>query len=213
MDKEQQYKHVFRRLDKNGDGKLSPTELQMCIESIGRELSSEEAEIMAELMDSDGDGLLSLEELVRVVEGANDEQKYKHVFRRLDKNGDGKLSPTELQMCIESIGRELSSEEAEIMAELMDSDGDGLLSLEELVRVVEGANDEQKVNDLKMAFKMYEDIEGSGFITSKSLRRMLSRLGESTTVEECELMITKFDLDGNGILDFDEFQDMMSLPS
>ncbi|KAI3776870.1 hypothetical protein L1987_46660 [Smallanthus sonchifolius] len=66
-------------------------------------------------------------------------------------------------MCIERIGEELSSEEAEIAAELMDSDGDGLLSLEDLVRLVNGANDEQKANDLKMAFKMYEDIEGCGY--------------------------------------------------
>ncbi|KAF5765916.1 putative EF-hand domain-containing protein [Helianthus annuus] len=138
------------------------------------------------------------------------EQQYKLVFRHLDKNGDGKLSPTELQTCITRIGGELSPEEAEMVAELMDSDGDGLLSLEDLVRVVEDANDEQKVNDLKMVFKMYEDIECGSCITAKSLRRMLSRLGESRTIDECELMITKFDLDGNGVLDFDEFQDMMS---
>ncbi|KAI3761887.1 hypothetical protein L1987_52309 [Smallanthus sonchifolius] len=66
-------------------------------------------------------------------------------------------------MCIERIGEELSSEEAEIVAELMDSDGDGLLSLEDLVRVVESANDEEKANELKMAFRMYEDVEGCGY--------------------------------------------------
>ncbi|KAI3776871.1 hypothetical protein L1987_46661 [Smallanthus sonchifolius] len=70
-------------------------------------------------------------------------------------------------MCIERIGEELSSEEAEIVAKLMDSDGDGLLSLEDLVRLVDGANDEQNANDLKMAFKMYEDIEGCGLLITK----------------------------------------------
>ncbi|XP_076949545.1 putative calcium-binding protein CML41 [Bidens hawaiensis] len=137
-------------------------------------------------------------------------QQYKRVFTHFDENGDGKLSPPELQVCIGKIGVELSPEEAEMVAEMMDSDGDGLLSFEDMVKVVEGANEEEKVNDLKMAFKMYEEVEGCGCITPKSLRRTLSRLGESRTVDECELMIAKFDLDGNGVVDFNEFHDMMS---
>lgn len=137
------------------------------------------------------------------------QQQYKRVFTHLDKNGDGKLSAPELQVFMGKIDRELSLEEAEMVAEMMGSDGDGLLSFEDLVKVVESANEEEKVNDLKMAFKMYEEKEGCGCITPKSLRRMLSRLGESRSVDECELMIAKFDLDGNGVLDFQEFYDMM----
>ncbi|KAJ0525996.1 putative EF-hand domain pair protein CML [Helianthus annuus] len=98
----------------------------------------------------------------------------------------------------------------EMVAQLMDSNGDGLLSFEDLVKVVEGASEDEKVNDLKMAFKMYEEKEGCGCITPKSLRRMLSRLGESQTVDECVLMIAKFELDGNGVVDFDEFHHMMA---
>ncbi|MFS7961820.1 putative EF-hand domain pair protein CML [Helianthus anomalus] len=138
------------------------------------------------------------------------QQQYKRVFSHLDQNGDGKLSPPELQVCIGKIGEELSLEEVEMVAQLMDSDGDGWLSFEDLVKVVEGASEDEKVNDLKMAFKMYEEKEGCGCITPKSLRRMLSRLGESRTVDECELMIAKFDLDGNGVVDFDEFHHMMA---
>lgn len=138
------------------------------------------------------------------------EQQYKRVFRHLDKNGDGKISPPELQICIGKVGGELSLEEAEIAAALMDSDGDGLLSLEDLVKVVEGANEEEKVNDLKKAFKIYEEKEGCGCITPKSLRRMLSKLGESRTVDDCKLMIAKFDVNHDGVLSFDEFREMMS---
>ncbi|KAL8264311.1 hypothetical protein R6Q59_022441 [Mikania micrantha] len=137
------------------------------------------------------------------------EQQYQRVFMHLDKNGDGKLSAPELQICVEKIGLGLSSEEAEMVAEMIGSGGDGLLSYDDLVKVVEGVNEEEKVNDLKMAFKMYEEVEGCGRITPKSLRRMLSRLGESRTVDECELMIAKFDLDGNGVVDFNEFHTMM----
>ncbi|KAK9052355.1 hypothetical protein SSX86_028984 [Deinandra increscens subsp. villosa] len=138
------------------------------------------------------------------------QQQYRRVFGHIDKNGDGKISPPELQICIGKIGGELSLEEAEMAAELMDSDGDGLLSMEDLVKVVESANEEETVNDLKMAYKMYEETtESGGFITPKSLRRMLSKLGESRTVDDCKVMIAKFDINGDGVLSFDEFREMM----
>ncbi|PWA39735.1 EF-hand domain pair [Artemisia annua] len=136
------------------------------------------------------------------------EQQYKRVFGHLDANGDGKLSPQELQSCLGKIGGELSLEEAEIAAALMDSDGDGFLSMEDLVNVVESANEEERINDLKMAFKMYEEKEGC--ITPKSLRRMLSRLGESRTVNDSKVMIARFDVNGDGVLNFEEFRIMMA---
>nr|XP_043608407.1 calcium-binding protein CML38-like [Erigeron canadensis] len=138
------------------------------------------------------------------------EQQYKSVFRHMDANGDGKLSAPELQICIGKIGGELSLEEAEMVAELIDSDGDGLLSMEDLVKVVESANEEEKNNDLKKAFKMYEEMEGSGCITPKSLKRMLSKLGESRSVDDCKMMIARFDINGDGVLNFEEFRLMMS---
>ncbi|KAL4587492.1 hypothetical protein LXL04_000363 [Taraxacum kok-saghyz] len=61
-------------------------ELQICIGKIGEELSMEEAEIAAELIDSDGDGLLSFEDLVSVVESANEEEKSQE-GRREEYNG------------------------------------------------------------------------------------------------------------------------------
>ncbi|TVU27537.1 hypothetical protein EJB05_30156, partial [Eragrostis curvula] len=47
-------------------------------------------------------------------------------------------------------------------------------------------------------------------ITPASLRRMLSRLGSPQLgMEECEAMICRFDLDGDGVISFDEFRIMM----
>ncbi|KAD7478709.1 hypothetical protein E3N88_01845 [Mikania micrantha] len=137
-------------------------------------------------------------------------QQYQRVFRHIDQNGDGKISPPELQICIGKIGGDLTLEDAEMAAALMDSDGDGMLSMEDLVKVVESANEEEKFSDLKKAFKMYEEIEGGGCITPKSLRRMLSKLGESRTVDDCKVMIAKFDVNGDGVLSFDEFRVMMA---
>jgi calcium-binding protein CML len=53
------------------------------------------------------------------------------------------------------------------------------------------------------------DSEKCGFITPKSLRRMLKKMGESKSIDECKAMIKHFDLNGDGLLSFDEFTVMM----
>ncbi|KAK4483212.1 hypothetical protein RD792_010393 [Penstemon davidsonii] len=136
-------------------------------------------------------------------------EQYMRVFNQFDTNRDGKISPVELKQCVASIGGEMTAEEAEAAVVLMDSDCDGLLNLEDFVKIVEGANEEEKGNDLKEAFKMYE-MEGSGCITPKSLKRMLCRLGERRSVEDCKNIIGYFDLNEDGVLNFDEFKVMMS---
>ncbi|XAR58267.1 hypothetical protein NMG60_11026702 [Bertholletia excelsa] len=138
-------------------------------------------------------------------------RQYRRVFDHFDENGDGKISVGELQRGVETVGGELVKEEAEAAVMMVDSDGDGMLGLEDFVRMVEGpaAAEEEKEKDMMEAFKMYE-MEGRGCITPKSLRRMLCRLGEEKTINECKIMISHFDLNGDGVLDFEEFKVMMS---
>ncbi|KAI6682731.1 hypothetical protein NL676_028644 [Syzygium grande] len=135
-------------------------------------------------------------------------ERYKLVFRWFDEDGDGKLSPSELRQRVGLTGGELLLKEAEVMVESLDSDGDGLLCLEDFVGFMEGGGEEEKMGDLREAFGMYVTDECE-FITPKSLKRMLSRLGQSKTADECEAMIGHFDLDGDGMISFDEFKVMM----
>ncbi|CAI8612148.1 unnamed protein product [Vicia faba] len=135
--------------------------------------------------------------------------QYERVFNRFDENGDGKISPAELRQCVEEIGGEkLSTEDAEAAMANLDSDGDGLLGFDDFLKFVDGVKEEDKVNDLKEAFKLY-DVDGSGCITPRSLEKMLSKLGDSRSLDECQLMISKFDLDGDGKISFEEFKVMM----
>ncbi|KAK6928505.1 LOW QUALITY PROTEIN: EF-hand domain, partial [Dillenia turbinata] len=132
-------------------------------------------------------------------------EKTQEFERHFDRNKDGKLSASELQKCVAPLGKELSHEEAEVAIEQQDSNGDGLLELEEFVSFFEGGNEEEKIRDLREAFKMYE-MDGCGFITPKSLKRMLSQLGQSKSISECEAMIAEFDLNGDRVINFDEFK-------
>ncbi|XP_068309454.1 putative calcium-binding protein CML19 [Pyrus communis] len=133
---------------------------------------------------------------------------YGRVFRYFDEDGDGKISPSELRRRLGLMGGELLQNEAEVAVEMLDSDGDGLLGLEDLVGLMEGGKEEEKVKGLREAFEVY-DVERCGFITPSSLKRMLSKLGESKSIDECKVMIQRFDLNGDGLISFEEFRIMM----
>ncbi|OIT33988.1 PREDICTED: putative calcium-binding protein CML19 [Nicotiana attenuata] len=141
---------------------------------------------------------------------SNNSSELERVFTYFDENGDGKVSPAELRRCVKAVGGELTVEEAEMAVRLSDSDGDGLLGLEDFTKLMEGMEEERnKESELVGAFGMYE-MEESGYITPKSLKRMLSRLGESTSIDNCKAMIQRFDINGDGVLSFDEFKLMMT---
>uniref|UniRef100_A0A7N1A316 EF-hand domain-containing protein n=1 Tax=Kalanchoe fedtschenkoi TaxID=63787 RepID=A0A7N1A316_KALFE len=141
---------------------------------------------------------------------AERQSQYELVFNHFDGNGDGKLSPAELQRGVTSLGGELSLAEAEAVVAWSDADGDKLLDLDEFVRFVNVEEEAERVAVLREAFNVYKIDDGSERITADSLKRMLGRLGERRSVEECTVMLSKFDLDGDGVLDFDEFKVMMS---
>ncbi|KAM0050198.1 putative EF-hand domain-containing protein [Helianthus debilis subsp. tardiflorus] len=126
----------------------------------------------------------------------NKSSDYKRVFDHLDEDGNGMISPSELQRCIRLIDHDdILIEEVQVMIESLYG-SEGQLGFEDFISLVESEKEEEKLEDLKKAFKMYE-MDGTHCITPKSLKRMLSRLGESTSVN------------GDGVLSFDEFKAMM----
>lgn len=137
------------------------------------------------------------------------EAGFEHVLRYFDEDGDGKVSPSELRQRLRMMGEEVLLKEAEMAIEAIDSDGDGFLSLEDLVTLMETCGEEQKLKDLREAFDMYVDTETHEFITANSLKRMLKKMGDSKSVDECKAMINHFDLNGDGVLSFQEFRIMM----
>ncbi|KAJ0237335.1 calcium-binding protein CML40 [Hirschfeldia incana] len=133
------------------------------------------------------------------------EQYHQRVFSCFDKTQQGKVSVSTIERCVDAIksGEKAVSEET-----TTDPHTDKSMELEEFVKLVEQGDEEDKEKDLKQAFNMMyeESLQG---ITPKSLKRMLSLLGESKSLEECEVMISQFDINMDGIISFDEFRVMM----
>jgi len=133
------------------------------------------------------------------------------LFAAFDKDGDGRISAAERRLCMKAtLGEDVSAEDAEALVASVDADGDGLLDGDEFARLVHAeVGEEERHRGLRQAFGMYE-MEGQGCITPTSLKRMLSRLGAHQEIDDCRAMICRFDLDGDGVLSFDEFKIMMS---
>ncbi|KAJ4892582.1 putative calcium-binding protein CML40 [Raphanus sativus] len=134
------------------------------------------------------------------------EEYHQRVFSCFDKTQQGKVSVSTIERCVDAI----KSGEKALPEETTTTD-DKSLELEEFVKLVEQGDEEDKEKDLKQAFNMMfeESLQG---ITPKSLKRMLSLLGESPkSLEECEVMISQFDINRDGIISFDEFRVMMMM--
>ncbi|KAK7409994.1 hypothetical protein VNO78_00449 [Psophocarpus tetragonolobus] len=142
-------------------------------------------------------------------EGPKYEDRLKDVFDHLDVDKDGKISSTELMDYFASVGESVSHKVAERVINEFDSDGDELLDFEDFEKLVK--QDSEELEDvLRSAFEMFEVEKGCGCLTPKGLQQMLRQLGDVKSHDECAAMIRAFDLDGNGFLDFHEFQRMMS---
>lgn len=136
----------------------------------------------------------------------NREQELQEVFCRFDTDGDGKISALELRAYFGSVGEYMSLEDAQSVIEELDTDGDLLIDFSDFLKLMKTDGDD----DLRRAFEMFEDEKGSGSITPRGLQTMLRRLGDAKSYEECENMIRVYDTDGNGVLDFQEFNQMMA---
>ncbi|KAK8674041.1 hypothetical protein V6N13_112343 [Hibiscus sabdariffa] len=135
-------------------------------------------------------------------------EEMKEVFRYFDGDNDGKISALELRAYFGSIGEYMSHEDAQMVIDELDSDGDGMLDYQDFLKLMKVETRDE--DDLKKAFEMFEMEKGSGCITPKGLQMMLSRLGDAKSYEECVAMIQVYDIDGNGVLDFHEFHQMMA---
>ena len=62
--------------------------------------------------------------------------------------------------------------------------------------------------EIREAFKIF-DRDGNGYIDSKELKQVVTRMGHVLTNAEADELMKEADLDGDGKLDYNEFVKMM----
>uniref|UniRef100_A0A0D9Y2W3 EF-hand domain-containing protein n=1 Tax=Oryza glumipatula TaxID=40148 RepID=A0A0D9Y2W3_9ORYZ len=136
------------------------------------------------------------------------------VFTCFDADGDGRISPSELAAVTRAIApppsESAGGREVAAMMDELDTDRDGFVDLGEFAAFHgRRRGDAEHEAELRAAFDVY-DVDGDGRITAAELGKVLGRIGEGCSAEECERMIASVDVDGDGCVGFEEFKKMMS---
>ncbi|KAJ6419094.1 hypothetical protein OIU84_029241 [Salix udensis] len=126
-----------------------------------------------------------------------------------DRNGDGRITRKELNDSLENIGIFIPDKELTQMIEQIDVNGDGCVDIDEFGELYQSLMDEKdEEEDMREAFNVF-DKNGDGFISVDELRSVLASLGlkQGRTSEDCKRIIMKVDVDGDGMVDYKEFQE------
>ncbi|XP_019183881.1 PREDICTED: calmodulin-like protein 7 [Ipomoea nil] len=155
--------------------------------------------------------------------GSNNRSKVelKGVFATFDKNSDGFITKQELKESLRNIGIVMEDGEIAEMVEKVDENNDGLVDLDEFCELCNsflgvemaaggGGAAGDGDDDLREAFDVF-DGDKDGLISEEELSRVLSSLGlnQGKRLEACKEMIRSVDVDGDGMVNFDEFKRMM----
>lgn len=132
-----QLEEIFARFDMDSDGSLTILELAALLRSLGLKPSGDQVHDLLTSMDSNGNGSIEFDELVRVMLPNFDEttlinqEQLLEVFRAFDRDGNGFISAAELAGSMAKMGQPLTLKELTEMIEEADTDGDGVISFEE----------------------------------------------------------------------------------
>ncbi|OWR53114.1 calmodulin like protein, partial [Danaus plexippus plexippus] len=139
--------------------------------------------------------------------GLTEEQvaEFKEAFMLFDKDEDGTITMAELGVVMRSLGQRPSETELRDMVKEVDQDGNGTIEFNEFLQMMSkkmrGADGE---DELREAFRVF-DKNNDGLISSVELRHVMTNLGERLSEEEVDDMIREADLDGDGMVNYDEF--------
>ncbi|MCH94796.1 putative calcium-binding protein CML27, partial [Trifolium medium] len=118
-------KQIFSRFDANGDGKISVTELDNILRSLGSGVPKDQLQRVMEDLDTDHDGFINLSEFAsfcRAGSADGDASELREAFDLYDKDKNGLISATELFQVLNSLGMKCSVEECHNMIKSVDSD-------------------------------------------------------------------------------------------
>jgi len=140
----------------------------------------------------------------RVMAETLDERDIKHLkdaFHQYDINGDGAISIDEMKKALSENKAALPHIDEEFLNAL-DIDGDGQIDYVEFLVATMRTKHWHTTDRLKKAFKVL-DVDGSGQL---EIQEVALSLGDDNLANE---IILQFDVDGDGKISYEEFEQMM----
>jgi centrin-1 len=111
-----------------------------------------------------------------------------------------------------SLGFESKSSTIFQMIADLDADGSGVLEFDEWLHLMTNRiTDKDSRSNMDKIFSLF-DTEKQGAITVENLRNVAATLGEAIDEKELEEMLQRADLNCDGVVDADEFYNIMTRP-
>ncbi|KAL2342346.1 hypothetical protein Fmac_003631 [Flemingia macrophylla] len=132
-------KRVFSRFDANGDGKISVTELDNVLRTLGSGVPPEDLQGVMDDLDTDHDGFINFSEFAafcRSDTADGGDTELRDAFNLYDQDKNGLISATELYQVLNRLGMKCSVDECHNMIKSVDSDGDGNVNFPEFKRMM-----------------------------------------------------------------------------
>jgi len=132
--------------------------------------------------------------------------EYKESFAVFDVDGDGQISPEEVQITMKNLGFQKTLSQIEQIMSRVDTDKNGVIDFTEFVALMQLQRNE--TNELKRAFDVF-DKDRNGEINADEIKEIFRDMGHPMTDEEIDFLFSFIDENQDGVIDFNEFQNMM----
>lgn len=138
--------------------------------------------------------------------GKEPQQKIREHFKRLDKNGDGALDAEELSTLLQDMGytKAEATKEAKKIIQTSDDDNSGEIEFDEFAQIWQRKLLSVNQSYIHAVFTVLDE-DGNGEITCEELAKVL----DEDDKDEVRAIIKEVDLNGDGVLDFKEFETAM----
>lgn len=140
----------------------------------------------------------------------NQLREAKDAFDLFDTTGNGVIEQKELKIALMTLGfANTSKEDIKRLVAEFDTSGGSTINFNDFVRVIEALLPTRDTRaELEEAFKLF-DVDGTGLITFKNLKDVVTSMGEQLTEQEIIEIIAEADKNGDQGITLDAFIDLI----
>jgi len=204
---------VFKQFDVDGNGTLSPEELQAAYAAAGREIDDATLQKTMKLLDKNGDGLVDLDEFKAIALRSQVVGVDPSLELELSSEPAGSEQPTASSAVLDAMDKLVKDalEEERAVARLNDL-ADDLPNVEVLQQRAKKRSKElhdqmMELMDrpLEEAFKQF-DLDSSGSLNKGELKAAYAAAGRDIDDATLRKTMKLLDKNGDGLIDLDEFK-------